>query len=75
MALSWKKGAALVIKDDEVGLNLKETLNELISNAKVKDELVSNISKMGIYDADERIVDEIQSLLKWMKIQKIEFIC
>ena len=59
-----EKGAALVIKDDEVGLNLKETLNELISNAKVKDELVSNIAKMGIYDADERIVDEIQSLLK-----------
>ena len=62
MAL-YNNGAALVIKDKEVSVKLKEVLGELITNRTQKDELVSNISNMGIYDADERIVDEIQSLL------------
>jgi UDP-N-acetylglucosamine--N-acetylmuramyl-(pentapeptide) pyrophosphoryl-undecaprenol N-acetylglucosamine transferase len=56
-------GAALFIKDSEIRAKLEDTLSGLISSAEIKNQLESNIAKMGICDADERIVDEIQNLL------------
>ena len=53
------KGAAIMIKDSEAKLNLIGGAMDLLKNEEQQKLLSANISKMGIPDAAERIVDEI----------------
>jgi len=58
------KGAAIMIKDAEAKLNLIGAAFDLLQNAAQQQQLSANISKMGIADAAERIVDEILKVSK-----------
>ena len=58
------KGAAIMIKDSEAKLNLIGAAFDLLKNESQQQLLSSNISKMGIADAAERIVDEILKVSK-----------
>jgi len=62
MALVEKK-AALFIKNDEAINQLGNAVIELIKNENQQKELSSNLKKLAITNADERIVDEILKLL------------
>jgi UDP-N-acetylglucosamine--N-acetylmuramyl-(pentapeptide) pyrophosphoryl-undecaprenol N-acetylglucosamine transferase len=53
------KSAAIMIKDNEAKLNLIGTAFDLLKNEEQQKQLSTNISKMGIPNAAERIVDEI----------------
>ena len=53
------KGAAIMIKDSEAKLNLIGAAFDLLKNEEQQKQLSTNISKMGIPNAAERIVDEI----------------
>jgi len=53
------KGAAILIKDSEAKLNLIGAAFDLLKNEEQQKQLSTSISKMGIANAAERIVDEI----------------
>jgi UDP-N-acetylglucosamine--N-acetylmuramyl-(pentapeptide) pyrophosphoryl-undecaprenol N-acetylglucosamine transferase len=53
------KGAGIMIKDSEAKLNLIGAAFDLLKNDEHQKQLSANISKMGIANAAERIVDEI----------------
>jgi UDP-N-acetylglucosamine--N-acetylmuramyl-(pentapeptide) pyrophosphoryl-undecaprenol N-acetylglucosamine transferase len=57
------KNAALLIKDNESNEKLADTVLQLLSDKQKRQELSSNISKLAITDAAERITDEILGLL------------
>jgi UDP-N-acetylglucosamine--N-acetylmuramyl-(pentapeptide) pyrophosphoryl-undecaprenol N-acetylglucosamine transferase len=58
MALVNKR-AAIMIKDDEAKHNLIGAAFDLLKNDSLQQELSTNIKRMAIPDAAERIVDEI----------------
>ena len=58
------KGAAIMIKDSEAKLNLIGAAMDLLKNEEQQRLLSANISKMGIPNAAERIVDEILKVTK-----------
>ena len=59
-----EKGAALVIKDNEAAEKLPLLLFSLIDNEKTRTDLENKIGKFAINDADEKIANEIISLLQ-----------
>lgn len=63
MALVSEK-AAILIKDDEANEKLIQEINELITDEKRCDSLSQNIKKFGISDATDRILIEIEKLVK-----------
>ena len=58
------EGAAIMIKDSEAKLNLIGTAFDLLKNETQQKQLSAAISKMGIPDAADRIVDEILKVSK-----------
>lgn len=54
-----KRGAAIMIKDDEVKVNLIGAAFDLLQNKALQQELSANIRQMAIPDAADRIVDEV----------------
>ncbi|MDB5282829.1 MAG: murG [Bacteroidota bacterium] len=63
MALVNKK-AALMVKDDEAKVNLLPLAFDLLNNEALQSELRTNIIKMAIPNAAEKIVDEIFKVIK-----------
>jgi UDP-N-acetylglucosamine--N-acetylmuramyl-(pentapeptide) pyrophosphoryl-undecaprenol N-acetylglucosamine transferase len=57
------KNAALMVKDSEVAEKLVTTAIELSANKTRQEELITNISPLGITNADERIAAEILRLI------------
>lgn len=58
------KNAGMLIKDNEAFNKLIPTLIELSKNENKQQELITNISKLGIANADEIIADEIVNYIK-----------
>ena len=58
------KNAGILIKDNEAFNKLIPTLIELSKNENKQQELITNISKLGIANADEIIADEIVNYIK-----------
>ncbi len=56
--------AAILVRDNEAKTNLINEVFELIAEEDKQKKLSENISKMGIGNAAERIVDEILGLIK-----------
>ncbi|MBL0310819.1 MAG: undecaprenyldiphospho-muramoylpentapeptide beta-N-acetylglucosaminyltransferase [Bacteroidetes bacterium] len=59
-----KRDAAIMIKDDEVRVNLIGAAIDLLNNEAERNILSQNILKMAIPDAAERIVEEILKVIK-----------
>ena len=53
-----------MVKDIEVKDKLPTVLKDLIGNEEKVRQLETNIKKMGIIDATDRIVDEVLKLMK-----------
>lgn len=58
------KNAALIINDNEVNQKLVSTAVTLINNEEKQNELIKNIERMAISNADEIIANEILKLIK-----------
>ena len=57
------KKAAMMIKDSEAGKKLVIMALELIKDEAMQQELVKNISPLGITQADEKVAEEILKLI------------
>lgn len=62
-ALSTRGGAVMILDADAVA-TLPSTLSDLIDNPGKREALSREISKMALKDADEKIVDRIEEILK-----------
>lgn len=58
------KNAALMVKDAEAKERLIPVIDELMNDEGLRKELSSNLQSMGIRDADKRIVEEVEKLVK-----------
>lgn len=58
------KNAALMVKDAEAKERLIPAVGELMNDEGLRKELSSNLQSMGIRDADKRIVEEVEKLVK-----------
>lgn len=58
------KNAALMVKDVEAKERLIPAIDELMNDEGLRKELSSNLQSMGIRDADKRIVEEVEKLVK-----------
>ncbi len=58
------KNAALMVKDAEAKERLIPAIDELMNDEGLRKELSSNLQSMGIRDADKRIVEEVEKLVK-----------
>jgi UDP-N-acetylglucosamine--N-acetylmuramyl-(pentapeptide) pyrophosphoryl-undecaprenol N-acetylglucosamine transferase len=56
--------AALMVKNSEVSSKLTEMVTRIRNEEGLSDKLSKNISEMAIDDATERIVEEIENILK-----------
>lgn len=63
MAIVKKKGAVL-LKENELNENFKNTFAELISNDEMQDNLSKKIHKLALPNATREIVVEIEKLIK-----------
>lgn len=63
MALTERE-AAVMIKDNELDENFVRVLDGIITDERKMEKLGENILKMGIKDADERIFQEIEKIIK-----------
>lgn len=59
-----KQNAAILIKDNEAKFNLIPAAIDLLKNEVLKSQLSTNIHKMAITNAAERIVDEILNVIE-----------
>lgn len=57
------KNAAVLIKDNEAQISLVKQTIDLLSDSNKCKELAENIKKLGIADAPERILKEIEKLI------------
>lgn len=57
------KSAAIMVKDVESREKLIDELDKLINNTQLQEEMSKNITKLGIRDADKRIVEQIEIIL------------
>jgi UDP-N-acetylglucosamine--N-acetylmuramyl-(pentapeptide) pyrophosphoryl-undecaprenol N-acetylglucosamine transferase len=57
------KSAAIMVKDIESREKLIGELDKLINNQAMREEMSANIIKLGIRDADKRIVEQIEIIL------------
>lgn len=58
------KNAALMVKDAEAKERLIPAVDELMNDEGLRKEVSSNLQSMGIRDADKRIVEEVEKLVK-----------
>lgn len=58
------KTAAIMVKDIDAREKLIEELDKLINNPSLQKQMSENILKLGIRDADKRIVEQIDNILK-----------
>ena len=58
------KGAALMVKDNEAKEKLINTVLSLMNDEAMQQLLQTNIAKLGVTDADERIANEILKTIK-----------
>lgn len=58
------KNAALMVKDAEAKERLIPIVDELMKDEGLRKKLSSNLQSMGIRDADKRIVEEVEKLVK-----------
>lgn len=59
-----EKNAALLIKDSEVNTKLYPAIKDLVMNEQKKKELIANIAKLAVTNADELIATEILNSIK-----------
>ena len=59
-----EKHAALMVRDIDSREHLIERLDTLVKNIGLRDELSKNIKALGIRNADERIVEEIEKIIR-----------
>lgn len=59
-----EKDAAVMIPDNECSEKLAPTVISLLNDKTLRDTLAINAAKMGLKDADEKIVDKIYELVK-----------
>ena len=57
------KGAALMVKDNEAKEKLINTVLSLMNDEAMQQLLQTNIAKLGVTDADERIANEILKII------------
>lgn len=58
------KNAAIMVKDVESRERLIEELDRLVKDKSKQEEMSLNIKNLGIRDADKRIVEQIEKILK-----------
>ena len=58
------KNAAILVKDSKANRKLVNTLEKLIKNKRLQDILSSNIKKIGVKDAADRIAKIALNLIK-----------
>ena len=58
------KGAAIMIADNEIKDKLTTTLKDLISNNEKQNSMSKACLNMGVRNAANKIVDEIESIIK-----------
>ena len=58
------KDAALMVRDAEAAEKLATTIEKLLADEQLQQTLRSNIATLAMPDADEKIVDELISILK-----------
>ena len=58
------ENAAVLVKDGDAKTNLVATVVEVLNDSEKCNELSTNIKKMGIADATDRILVEIEKLIK-----------
>ncbi len=56
--------AAIMIRDEEIGVKLFPEVNRLLNNPPEMEKLSENISKLALPDATSRIVDEALKLIR-----------
>lgn len=59
-----EKHAALMVRDIDSREHLIERLDTLVKNVELREELSKNIKALGIRNADERIVEEIEKIIR-----------
>jgi UDP-N-acetylglucosamine--N-acetylmuramyl-(pentapeptide) pyrophosphoryl-undecaprenol N-acetylglucosamine transferase len=59
-----EKNAALLVKDVDARTQLAQVALQLLNNAAQQKELAENISRFAMPDAAQRIVDELEKILK-----------
>lgn len=60
-----KEGAAKVILNEELdGVNLSNTINEMIKDKQNLIKMGENARKMAIYNVEDKIYEEIEKCLK-----------
>lgn len=57
------RSAAVMIPDAEASKRLAGEIQRLVADAKAREELSFNISKMALHNADEKIVDAAETLV------------
>ena len=57
------QAAAILITDDEAPEKMIETALDILKDNKGMEQLSSNIKKLALLNAAEKIVDEIEKLL------------
>ena len=58
------KGAAIIVADKDANTTLIATLTELINDKTKQERLSQACSAMGVRDAANKIVDEIETIIK-----------
>ena len=58
------KNAAILVQDSEANCKLVDTLEQLIKNKSLKESLSSNIKRIGIKNAADRIAKVVLNLIK-----------
>ena len=59
-----KENAAILVKDNEAKVKLIPQIIELLKNTEQQNALSTRIKKLGISDAADRILIEIEKLVK-----------
>jgi UDP-N-acetylglucosamine--N-acetylmuramyl-(pentapeptide) pyrophosphoryl-undecaprenol N-acetylglucosamine transferase len=59
-----KQGAARMVLETDLEDRFDEVFEQILTSASIQSELSGNIRALGIPDATERIVDEIEKILK-----------
>ena len=58
------RGAAIMVRDADAGANLVETMLDTAADDTKLADLGTNVSKMALRDAAERIVDEVEKIIE-----------
>ena len=58
------RGAAIMVTDAEAGQSLVPTMIDTVADEAVTASLADNVAKMALRDAAERIVDEVEKIIR-----------